>query len=56
MFCDCKSNEIIISKINPNKLFDLSNVIDISNMLKIKFLKKYIILNEWIIYFVVVKI
>ena len=42
MFCDCKSNEIIISKINPNKLLDLSNVIDIINMFKNKIFAKNI--------------
>ena len=34
MFCDCKSDEIIISKINEKNLLDLSNVINISNMFK----------------------
>ena len=42
MFCDCKSNEIIISKINRNKLLDLSNVIDIINMFKNKIFAKNI--------------
>ena len=42
MFCDCKSNEIIISKINANKLLDLSNVIDIINMFKNKIFAKNI--------------
>ena len=42
MFCDCKSNKIIISKINANKLLDLSNVIDIINMFKNKIFAKNI--------------
>ena len=46
MFCDCKSNEIIISKINANKLLDLSNAIDIIiYFVVVKIYKIYLILK-----------